>query len=111
MRLVKVRKARENAAMGGEAVRVGIPKLMAGAYVPRLQDDAAATLAPILKKEDGVVPWSKSSRNVHDHVRGMNPWPGAHCVHRGKSLKVLVAGKLFKANNALRNSSCRPNDH
>ena len=52
------------------------------------QDDAKHTLAPILKKEDGRIDFAKSARAVHDHVRGMSPWPGAFTRVRGKGLKV-----------------------
>lgn len=76
------------ARIGGEAVTVGIPKLLQGAYVPQKQDDALATMAPLLKKEDGIIVWSKSAREIHDHVRGMNPWPGAATLHKGKTLKI-----------------------
>ena len=86
------------ATKGAEAVRVGIPKLLAGAYTPVPQDDAKATLAPILVKDDGLVPWSKTAHEVHDHVRGMNPWPGAFSRHRGKTVKLLgtrVGGEAY----------------
>ena len=76
------------ARVGADAVRTSIPKILAGALSPVPQDDAASTLAPILKKEDGLVPWDKTAREVHDHVRGMNPWPGASTPHRGKTLKL-----------------------
>jgi methionyl-tRNA formyltransferase len=64
-------------ALGADAVRVGLPKVLAGAYVPQPQDDTQATLAPILKKEDGRIDFARPARQVHDHVRGMMPWPGA----------------------------------
>jgi len=76
------------AALGGEAVRRGLPKVLAGAYTPVAQDDAKATLAPILTKEHGAIDWTKSAAEVHDHVRGMSPWPGAFTTTGGKTLKV-----------------------
>jgi methionyl-tRNA formyltransferase len=79
------------ARVGADAVRAGVPKVLGGAYVPVPQDDAAATDAPILKKEHGLVPWGKPAGEVHDHVRGMNPWPGAWTTHRKKNLKLLGA--------------------
>lgn len=53
------------------------------------QDDAASTLAPILKKEDGVVDFDRPARLVHAHVRGMTPWPGASTKAGGKGFKLL----------------------
>ena len=78
------------AAMGALAVRKGLPRFVAGGYAPIAQDDAKATLAPILKKEDGRIDFALSARRVHDHVRGMFPWPGAFSTHKGKTVKVLA---------------------
>ena len=75
-------------AIGARAVREGLPKYVAGGYTPIAQDGAGATMAPMLKKEDGVIDWSKPARAVHDHVRGMSPWPGAQTLVKGKLLKV-----------------------
>ena len=67
---------------------IGVPKVLAESYVPVKQDDAKATLAPILKKEDGVIDFTKTAKAVHDHVRGMIPWPGASTKTKGKVVKV-----------------------
>lgn len=75
-------------ALGALAVRKGLPKYVAGGYTAVAQDHAKATLAPILKKEDGRIDFAKPARAVHDHVRGMTPWPGAFTTSRGKTLKV-----------------------
>ncbi len=52
------------------------------------QAEAEATLAPLLKKEDGGINWAKPSREIHNFVRGMNPWPSAFTSIGGKVLKV-----------------------
>ncbi len=75
-------------AIGALAVRKGLPKVLAGTYVAEAQNDAEATTAPMLKKEDGRIVFAGSPKRVHDHVRGMNPWPGAFTTLRGKTLKV-----------------------
>ena len=75
-------------ALGALAVRKGLPKYVAGGYTPIQQDHTKATAAPILKKEDGRIDFSRPARAVHDHVRGMSPWPGAFTTSRGKNLKV-----------------------
>lgn len=77
-------------ALGALAARKGLPMFMAGGYTPIKQDDARATAAPMLKKEDGRIDFTKLARAVHDHVRGMMPWPGAFATARGKTLKVLA---------------------
>ena len=76
------------ASMGAGAVRAGLLRYVAGGYVPVAQDHARATAAPMLKKEDGLVDFSRAARRVHDHVRGMNPWPGAYTRHGGKTVKL-----------------------
>jgi methionyl-tRNA formyltransferase len=77
--------------LGARAVREGIPRVIAGSYVPEPQDDSRATLAPMLKKEDGAIDFTKGARPVHDHVRGMSPWPGAFTHLGGKVIKVHVS--------------------
>lgn len=75
-------------ALGALATRKGLPTYVAGGYTPKPQDHALATMAPMLRKEDGAIDFAKPARAVHDHVRGMTPWPGAFTRSRGKVLKV-----------------------
>ena len=77
-------------ALGALATRKGLPTFVSGGYTPIVQDSSRTTMAPILKKEDGRIDFTKSARAVHDHVRGMIPWPGAFTSARGKTLKVLA---------------------
>jgi methionyl-tRNA formyltransferase len=76
------------ARLGADAVTTWLPAYVAGRCPLVAQDDARATLAPLLDKEHGRIDWAKSARAVHDHVRGMSPWPGAFTVARGRTLKV-----------------------
>jgi methionyl-tRNA formyltransferase len=55
------------------------------------QDHAQATLAPILKKEDGQVDYNRTAAVIHNRLRGFQPWPGAYTQFRGKSLKFISA--------------------
>ena len=75
-------------ALGALATRKGLPTYVSGGLTPKPQDHAKATAAPMLKKEDGRIDFAKPARAVHDHVRGMTPWPGAATASRGKLLKV-----------------------
>ncbi len=77
-------------AIGALATRKGLPRYVAGGYTPIPQDHPKATMAPMLKKEDGRLDFTKPARAVHDHVRGMTPWPGASTTARGKTVKVLA---------------------
>ena len=58
---------------------------------PIPQDHSQATLAPILKKEDGLVDFSRTASDIHNRLRGFQPWPGAHTQFRGKNLKFISA--------------------
>ena len=49
-----------------------------GSIVPRPQHHAAATVAPILKKEDGRIEWNRSAQEIYNRMRGFAPWPGAY---------------------------------
>lgn len=76
------------AVLGAEAVMSHLPRYLAGDLPRTPQDHERATLAPILAKEDGRVDFRKSAQAVHDHVRGMSPWPGAFTTLEGKVVKI-----------------------
>jgi methionyl-tRNA formyltransferase len=59
-----------------------------GEITPEPQDDAQASYAPIIKKEDGRIDWTESALAVHNRARGMQPWPGAHTTFRGQTLHL-----------------------
>jgi methionyl-tRNA formyltransferase len=65
--------------------------LEAGNVHPDPQDHSCATLAPILTKEDGRVDFSLPATQIHNRLRGFQPWPGATTQFRGKGLKIIVA--------------------
>jgi methionyl-tRNA formyltransferase len=56
--------------------------------VPEKQDPAQATYAPLLKKEDGLIDWSRPAAAIHNQVRGLQPWPGAYTTFRGQTLNI-----------------------
>jgi methionyl-tRNA formyltransferase len=55
---------------------------------PRVQDENEASLAPILKKEDGLISWMLDARDISNRVRGFQPFPTAFTYFRGKKLTV-----------------------
>jgi methionyl-tRNA formyltransferase len=77
------------AALAADVVRLDVPRAAVGELVATPQDAARATFAPLLCKDDGRIDWTKSASAVHDHVRGMSPWPGATTHVGGKMLKIL----------------------
>lgn len=62
--------------------------LAEGRLFPQVQDHSLASLAPILKREDGWIDFSRTAKEIHNRWRGFQPWPGAHTVLRGKKLIV-----------------------
>jgi len=79
------------AVMGAELLTETLDGLLRGAITPRPQDDAQASLAPILKKEDGAISWDDAAATIHNRVRGLLPWPGAYTQFRGHLLHVWRA--------------------
>ena len=76
------------AAAGAELMVKTLAKLGCGDLVPEKQDEALATLAPILTREDGAINFARPAQQTYDRWRGFQPWPGAHTVLRGKKLIV-----------------------
>src|ERR1700751_627854 len=79
------------AATGAELLVETLRELEAGSIQPRKQDDARATLAPILKKEDGQIDFNRTAEEILNRLRGFQPWPGAYTKFRGKNLQILKA--------------------
>ncbi|MCI0481327.1 MAG: methionyl-tRNA formyltransferase [Candidatus Dadabacteria bacterium] len=76
---------------GAELLLQAIAGLKKGYLRPLKQDEAAATYAPMLKKEDGRVDWSKPAGEIRNQIRGMLPWPGAYTYSNGKMIKIYKA--------------------
>jgi methionyl-tRNA formyltransferase len=74
--------------LGAELLTRELPRYVAGELHPQPQDDAAASMAPLLRKEHGRIDWEQSAKAVHDQIRGMNPWPGAHTLLGDRRIKV-----------------------
>lgn len=77
------------AALGATLLLETLAGLAADRLQPRPQDHARATLAPILRKEDGRVDWRLAAREVGWRVRGFHPWPGMTATWQGRGLKLL----------------------
>jgi methionyl-tRNA formyltransferase len=76
--------------LAAEMVREDVPRAVRGELRATPQDADLATSAPPLEKEQGRIDWSKGAAEVHNHVRGMTPWPSAFTTTGGKLLKVLA---------------------
>jgi len=83
------------AELGAGLLVETLPRWVAGEVKPQPQDHAAATYAPMLKKEDGEIDWSQPAARIARMIRAYDPWPGAYTYLDGrvfKLLKVRAAG-------------------
>jgi methionyl-tRNA formyltransferase len=76
------------ADIGAELMVETLRGLSDGSITPQPQDHALATLAPILRREDGAIDFARTARMSYDRWRGFQPWPGAYTTLRGKKLIV-----------------------
>jgi methionyl-tRNA formyltransferase len=79
------------APLGADLLLEVIEKIEAGTATREKQDNEHATLAPILKKEDGLVDWHRSAAQIYHRWRGFNPWPGAYTFFRGQQMAITNA--------------------
>jgi methionyl-tRNA formyltransferase len=70
-------------AIGAELIEETLLRFDRGEISPAPQDSTNATHAPILKKEDGRIDWSRPAQRIYDRMRGFAPWPGAYTTFRG----------------------------
>ncbi|MBN1995741.1 MAG: methionyl-tRNA formyltransferase [Anaerolineae bacterium] len=80
----------ELAQLGATLLVETLPAWLAGEITPHPQDDKLATLAPRLKKEEGVIDWSQTAAEIERQVRAFQPWPGAFTQGPRGPFKVLA---------------------
>ena len=76
------------ADLGAQALSETVDMLAAGTAVRTPQEHEKHTYAPMLSKALSPIDWNKTSRQIHDQVRGLIPWPCASTVVGGKNVKV-----------------------
>lgn len=77
--------------LGADLLIETLPGYIAGRIAPQPQPKEGATYAPMLKKEDGLLDFTKPAAELERRVRAMNPWPGAWFQWNGNMLKVMRA--------------------
>jgi methionyl-tRNA formyltransferase len=77
------------AELGGETLGKALDLLRADKLKPTKQDNDQASLAPLLKKKDGLVDWSQSAVQISCQIRGLDPWPTTHTTLSGKRLRLF----------------------
>jgi methionyl-tRNA formyltransferase len=76
------------ASIGADLMVETLRGLESGQVRPTPQDHSQATLAPILKKEDGRMDFTRTATDLFNRLRGFQPWPGAFTMFKGKALQV-----------------------
>jgi methionyl-tRNA formyltransferase len=75
-------------AMGAGLVADSLLQLDRGGILPVPQESKGATYAPLLKKADGRIDWTRTSQLIYNRMRGFTPWPGAHTTFRGQNCQL-----------------------
>lgn len=76
------------AALGGDVLRRSLARWVEGVLTASPQPAEGVVMAPMIKKEDGKLDWSKPARELELRLRAFTPWPGAFCTFEGALLKV-----------------------
>ncbi len=77
--------------VGARLITAALPLIVDGRLLPLPQNGSRATLAPLLKKEDGLIDWNIPAYDIHNRIRGLSPWPGAYTFLDGKIIKIIAA--------------------
>ena len=83
--------SRALSALGADLLLATLPDFLAGKLTPTPQPAEGVTYAPMLKKEDGRLDFTRSAEELERRVRALQPWPGAWFEYNGEPLKVLKA--------------------
>jgi len=76
------------AALGATVILETLSGLESGEISPSPQPKEGVSLAPMMSRENGRMDWSQPAREIHNLVRGMNPWPGAWTLLGGERVKI-----------------------
>jgi methionyl-tRNA formyltransferase len=74
--------------LGAPVMAETLRGLAAGTIVARAQDNAKASMAPLLKREDGRIDWRRPAQEIFNRIRGFAPWPGAYTTFRGQACHI-----------------------
>jgi methionyl-tRNA formyltransferase len=83
------------AELGARLLLETIPAWLAGAITPQPQDEARATLTRLVRKEDGLIDWSRPAVVIERQVRAYHPWPGAYTTDASGERLVIRAARAL----------------
>ncbi|MCM3767974.1 methionyl-tRNA formyltransferase [Neobacillus niacini] len=81
-------------AAGAKLLSETLPPLLSGKLEPIPQNDAEATFAPNIKREQEKINWNKPGEEIYNHIRGLNPWPVAFTTLDGQTVKIWQGEKV-----------------
>jgi methionyl-tRNA formyltransferase len=90
------------AEKGAELLLITLSKLVKGEITPQKQAFEGVTYASKVKKEEGLINFELSAREIFNQIRGLNPWPGCYFQYNGENIKVIKA--IFSMDD----HSCKP---
>lgn len=73
---------------GAQLLMETLPKIFAREIEPVPQDEAKATFAANIRREEEKIDWSKTAQEIFNHIRGLHPWPVAYTTYEGKIMKI-----------------------
>ena len=82
--------AEKLSVLGAKLITTALPLIASGKLLPTPQDGSKATMAPLLKKENGLIDWTLPAVEIHNRVRGLSPWPGAYSFLDSKMVKIIT---------------------
>lgn len=79
------------AGLGAQLLVETIPGYLDGTIRSMAQDDEQATFAPPITREQGLIDWNAPAESIHNQIRGLSEWPGAHTEYKGKRIKIYCS--------------------
>jgi len=76
------------AILGAEVLKVTLEELKKGLLERKPQDDTLSSYAPIILKDLGLIDWNRTAQQIHNLVRGTNPWPGSYTFLNGNRMRI-----------------------
>ncbi len=85
--------------IGAQALIEALPDIINGTNASIEQDETQVTYAPVITREQEKINFDRPAKDVHNQIRGLNPWPGAYTTYQGKTVKIF-GGFVHDCENA-----------
>lgn len=92
------------AVLGADLLIETLPDIISKTNASIVQDEALVSYAPVIKRQQEKVDFNKSTKDVYNQVRGLNPWPGGYATYRGKTVKIW-AGRKYQGDQVFHQES------